>query len=294
MTVDHFLRSYTNTKIYYKPNPGNGGDALIAHSAYSLFKKHNIRFQFVNQDDDLSGKTVFYAGGGNLVEYYHHCADFLKKHHKSAKEIVILPHTVNGHKELLSELGKNVIIFCREQKSYDYTVQFQNLKSVYLDDDLVVKHFPIEDFRSPRPSSRLLFLMKPRHILAAIYKGREKPGFFFKKRATSQVLNAYRNDVEGTNIVLPDDNLDITALINLDMSMANETMVEETCARVLGFLNLFSLINTNRLHVSIAAALIGKKVNLYDNAYHKNRSIHAYSLKEKFPNVTFVEGQNNQ
>jgi exopolysaccharide biosynthesis predicted pyruvyltransferase EpsI len=33
--------------------------------------------------------------------------------------------------------------------------------------------------------------------------------------------------------------------------------------------NQFDQINTNRLHVSITGALLGKTVNLYDNSYGK-------------------------
>jgi exopolysaccharide biosynthesis predicted pyruvyltransferase EpsI len=43
----------------------------------------------------------------------------------------------------------------------------------------------------------------------------------------------------------------------------------------------FDEIVTNRLHSAIMGIIFGKKVSLYDNHYHKNRSVWEYSLKSK-------------
>lgn len=51
----------------------------------------------------------------------------------------------------------------------------------------------------------------------------------------------------------------------------------------------FGTIHTNRLHVGIASALLGKTVNLYANDYFKIRAIYESSIKPFFPNVTFAE-----
>lgn len=49
----------------------------------------------------------------------------------------------------------------------------------------------------------------------------------------------------------------------------------------------FETIHTNRLHVSIAAAMMGRRVHLYANSYFKNKAIYDASLKRAFPNVSF-------
>ncbi|MBB1496818.1 hypothetical protein [Paracoccus sp. MC1862] len=57
-----------------------------------------------------------------------------------------------------------------------------------------------------------------------------------------------------------------------------------------GFLDAiarFGTIHTNRLHVSIAAAMMGRRVHLYANSYFKNNSIYEASLKQAFSNLTF-------
>ena len=42
---------------------------------------------------------------------------------------------------------------------------------------------------------------------------------------------------------------------------------------------------TDRLHVAILGSILGKKVTLYGNVYHKNRGVWEYSLRDT---VNFV------
>lgn len=49
----------------------------------------------------------------------------------------------------------------------------------------------------------------------------------------------------------------------------------------------FGTIHTNRLHVAISGALMGRRVHLYANSYFKNESIYKASLQGAFPNVSF-------
>ncbi len=36
--IKNYLKSLPKETIYYRPNSGNGGDLLIAHATFSLFK----------------------------------------------------------------------------------------------------------------------------------------------------------------------------------------------------------------------------------------------------------------
>lgn len=88
----------------------------------------------------------------------------------------------------------------------------------------------------------------------------------------------FRRDVEKVEgMALPPGNRDISAEGTESTSMA---AFLEAIAR-------FETIHTNRLHVSIAAAMMGRQVHLYPNSYFKNRSIYEASLKLAFPNVAF-------
>ena len=46
-------------------------------------------------------------------------------------------------------------------------------------------------------------------------------------------------------------------------------------------------IRTNRLHVAIAGALLGKRVFMHDNSYGKNRAVWEHSLAGRFPDIAW-------
>lgn len=51
----------------------------------------------------------------------------------------------------------------------------------------------------------------------------------------------------------------------------------------------FRTIHTNRLHIGISAAMLGKDVRLYSNDYFKIRAIYQASLQPYYPNVQFTQ-----
>ena len=48
------------------------------------------------------------------------------------------------------------------------------------------------------------------------------------------------------------------------------------------YISKFKTVNTNHLHVGIAAALIGKTVNLYRGSYHKISGVYDFSIVNKY------------
>jgi hypothetical protein len=54
-----------------------------------------------------------------------------------------------------------------------------------------------------------------------------------------------------------------------------------------------SRIQTDRLHVAIAGALLGREVHLHPNSYYKNQAVYDYSL-EQYENVTFVVAEERE
>lgn len=136
--VSELLESIAVSEILYCPNPGNAGDSAIAAATYQLFDRMGLQYRFVEWDDDFdaSGKTVVYGGGGNLVEKYPHARSFIERHHESAERLVVLPHTIYGHGDLLHQLGRNVFLFCRERRSFEWVRKQTEGPTVYLADDL--------------------------------------------------------------------------------------------------------------------------------------------------------------
>ena len=87
------------------------------------------------------------------------------------------------------------------------------------------------------------------------------------------VLNAFRTDLEATGLVpLPAGNNDISATA-ADLAEWIETIASHATVR------------TDRAHVMIAAALLGKQVQWAPNSYHKVSAIADYSLRD-YPSVT--------
>ena len=275
MTRDTMLQLLKEETVHYMPNPGNGGDALIASGAFSFFKSNNINFKILAKDTEinsLKGKCVAYAGGGNFIDEYPAAAEFFAKSHKIASKLIILPHTVKGHQALLKSFGDNVYIFCREKVSYEYVSETIQNANVFLSEDLAFELNHTE-------------LMK---------QSGNYPSKLFIKYATRSVLNlqnplslnAFRYDVEKTKIEVPKGNIDVSQAINYISSMNDIELVDQTTADIFKFINHFKQVNTNRLHIAIASALLGKSVNFYPNSYYKNKAIYEQSLRE-FKNVKF-------
>jgi hypothetical protein len=108
----------------------------------------------------------------------------------------------------------------------------------------------------------------------AFYLGKHRPspgggygcGYFF------------RTDSESANrLQIPKGNVDISA-------MGNQYTDVEALFRQL---NRFASIHTDRLHVSIAACLLGKEVHLYSGSYFKNRAVYLSSMKNYFDKISF-------
>ena len=98
-----------------------------------------------------------------------------------------------------------------------------------------------------------------------------------------RVLNAFRTDGESTGIARPADNFDLSSIY--DGWVAPEGFARFAVRDFLAIAERYDEIRTNRLHVGIAGALLGKRVILYDNSYGKNRAVWEHSLAGRFPYI---------
>jgi exopolysaccharide biosynthesis predicted pyruvyltransferase EpsI len=97
------------------------------------------------------------------------------------------------------------------------------------------------------------------------------------------VINAFRSDIESLSNIQPESNNDLSY----------DGYATKPLDELIGILQKCAQVNTDRLHIAIAATLLGKKVKLFPNSYYKNKAVFEYSLK-RFSNVNFVEDFNNQ
>ena len=129
-----FLEKYRDVKVDFYRFPGNYGDSLIWHGTKILLNELNISDSYVEIDSPKNSDVLFIDGGGNFVNYYSDVRDFLIKKHDLYKEIVILPHTIFGDKQIdtLNNLSGNITVFCREKVSFDFVKQNFLKGNVYL------------------------------------------------------------------------------------------------------------------------------------------------------------------
>ncbi len=249
LDLKEYLSKYKNTAVDFFRFPGNYGDSLIWHGTIKLLLSLNIREQYVDISSPKYNDVLFIDGGGNFVDYYSDIKDFLIKKPTLYKEIVILPHTIFGEKqvEVLDNVSSKLTIFCRERVS-----------AKFLDDKL--KHVEVHLWHD-----------------CAFYNE------FVQTPAGIGVLNAFRSDVESVLKSRPESNVDIS----------QNGYATKPLGELIGILRKYEQVNTDRLHIAIAATLLGKKVKLFPNSYYKNKAVFEYSLK-RFANVNFVEGINNQ
>ncbi|MBI3684909.1 polysaccharide pyruvyl transferase family protein [Candidatus Azambacteria bacterium] len=243
-----FLESYRDQSVDFFRFPGNYGDSLIWHGTKILLSSLNISEQYVDTSSPKYNDILLIDGGGNLVDYYSDIREFLEKKPALYDEIIILPHTIFGEKqiEVLNNISSKLMVFCREKVSAEFLENRLTHGEVYLWHDCAFYNkFP----------------------LALSGKG---------------VLNAFRSDKESILHRLPVSNNDLSY-----NGYATKPLKE-----LIDFLQKYEQINTDRLHMAIAATLLGKRVRLFPNSYYKNKAVFDYSLK-KFSNVSFVENSNN-
>ncbi len=285
-------------KIYFYPNPGNAGDSLIACATFQFFEKHNVNYEIVADGNfDGTGKTVVYGGGGNFGGEESRAGRFVRKYKDSVKNLVFMPHTIFGAEELLASLKENTYLVCRERVSYEFVSKHASTANVFLHDDIVFQA-DVNALLREKPSVNFIpyLLRESKSKLKAgsnydfglslngfltynFHRAKKKLGLTSK----GKVLQAFRVDVERTSDVVPPGNVDLSAV--LELSSCQKSLAELSCYSFLSEINAFEEVYTDRLHIGIAAALLGKRVKLYANNYYKIRAIYEYSIKDKFPNV---------
>ncbi len=132
--LEKYLSKYKNTSVDFFRFPGNYGDSLIWHGTKRLVSALNISERYVDISSPKYNDVLFIDGGGNFVDYYSDVRDFLIKKPALYSEIVILPHTIFGEKqiEILNNIPSNLIVFCREKVSAKFLEDGLTHGEVYL------------------------------------------------------------------------------------------------------------------------------------------------------------------
>ena len=297
--------TFGRSTIYYFPNPGNAGDSLIACATFNLFKKMGVRYKIINKWEwrtfDPKGKILVYAGGGNLMARYNDAREFIERFHEQALKLVVLPHTVSEHADLLKTLSNNVDIICRESVSYGYVKKMARNANVYLMEDVAFM-LNIKDILSAIPSKpdglvkaaakkiyfmaandgRRFGVVSPKLLMR--YKLLELENVLTHKTSDG-VLNCFRKDVESTSIDIPPGNVDVSEAFAFGTH--TELLASYAAYKLLKFMSQYKEIRTNRLHACIAGLLLGKRVDFYPNNYFKCEAVYRQSIEGRYENVVW-------
>lgn len=93
----------------------------------------------------------------------------------------------------------------------------------------------------------------------------------------TRTLNVFRGDKESVRTIRPWRNTDISRKGNATTPLN----------KFIDKIRKYDRVRTDRLHVAIAGAMLGKEVMLYPNSYFKNKAVYEYTLKH-YPNVNFA------
>lgn len=249
--------------IQYIANPGNAGDSLIALGTLQLMDSLGLHVRLRGHKESFDkNDRIFYGGGGNFVPYYKACREFILRN-THVQQLVLLPHTVNEQSDVLKQIGPNMIFFARERRSFRHLTQHMRYpENARIDHDLA-------------------FAIGPTTIQSLI-KNDWGPG--------SSCLHAFRTDKEATGIEIPPDNRDLSCICKTTNNTEMLEGITKSSRAIFEAIAPYVEVKTNRLHIAIASALLGKKTVLYKNSYFKNTAIYWYSLKRYFPNVEFQNG----
>jgi exopolysaccharide biosynthesis predicted pyruvyltransferase EpsI len=275
-------------KLRYIPNRGNAGDSLIAAATWQLFGRLHMTDRMEIDGDIHAGDNVIYAGGGNLIPEYTQARTAIRACMRAgAASFVLLPHSINGNEDLLREMDNRFHLFCRERQSFAHARRHATKAHVYLTHDLV---FGLDlNLLNQRMASNLLRLAAgfDAGTLMAYLRWRLK--ILAIRPQQAREMRLMRVDVESKHSgIYPE---------KYDLSSQHQSAYKERCEAELVSRDFFHVLDradhivSDRLHVCIGGALLGKKVTMLDNSYGKNGSVYLTSMQDNFPRVAFPDIQ---
>ncbi|MBR5130207.1 MAG: glycosyltransferase [Alphaproteobacteria bacterium] len=249
----------------YMPNSGNIGDMLIATATMDWFDKNNLKWHRTTEDE--FPENFVYGGGGawlkEWIGYLNHVMDKMKR----AKKVVILPSSFNEVPELISILDERFVVFCREKKSYDYLMSQNTKAKIILNHDMA--------FRLSGKFKKNL--TPPTKNLKKMSKVLDE-----KVATLPQNVRFFRKDSEAVGNKQTD--LDLSDTLGWFSPYEDKKNIDFASNTMLKVISKFEKVETDRLHVGIASALLGKEVYLHDNSYGKVSGVFNQTL-HVIPNV---------
>lgn len=208
--------------------------------------------------------VILISGGGNMNDLWHGIKlikSIIRQYPENV--LIVAPQTYwfeeTYFPSLFSKTSQKIYLFCREKFSYQLLASLKLPKNVQvlLSPDTSF-YLSKEDFHS-RPGKYTIFCLRTDKESAMFHDGEDVQLLWqetldckqLKKRIIMQDLSIFGSFKDFVDIIESSNS-----------------------------------VYTDRLHVAILAAILGKKTSLYSNSYYKNKGVFEYSLSN-YPNVVF-------
>ena len=302
-------------RLVYLPNPGNLGDGMIATATTLLFEKLGIRYEVFDENVDYGdGWTLIYGGGGACVPYWN-ILDKLKAIFTmpGIERCIILPHSIRECPELLAVRDSRFTVFCRETVSVEYCRLMNQQAEFVLADDMALT-LDLDDFPKLSAAERKapsfgqvmgasLGLVSRSHSkrIKTLAKLDHKTRRRMLKELERHILPFghglkiawfMRRDQEKTDVI----GVALPGVSFMDLSRYGGGDCRDELVNYLGVelflhaINEVDVVVTDRLHVGVGAALLGKHLVWLDNSYGKVHGVYQNSMAH-IPHIHFVHSK---
>lgn len=241
-TIGRMLAPYKD--IHVLNSHGNLGDELIFAGCRALLGKIGIEYkEMLIDDENITGALALISGGGAWCRTWgDFMSHFLPLVEARFEKVIVLPSSFQMTEKIYNTISasKKTTFCAREEISYNLIGK--HCDAILLHD--LAFHFDFSPYINIKGNGN---------------------------GVGDMVLNSFRMDEESMKVSFP--NIEIP-LNNEDTSVAKVTIEEW-----LRHLSEYDIIRTDRAHVMIAGAMIGKMVMYKPSNYHKVPAIANYSLK---------------
>jgi exopolysaccharide biosynthesis predicted pyruvyltransferase EpsI len=265
--------------IQYFPNPGNSGDALIAAATWQVFDRLGYSPAISKPTAFKQGASVILGGGGNLVPLYSDMRRALERCLETGvRRCLLLPHTIRGHEQLLSQLDGRFTLCCRDRASFEHVVRHAPHAIPILAGDMA---FSIDlDALEKRVATF-------RHRYSLLFDKDWRKSAWQWRRALAMCspdeggrLTILRGDREG--IAKADSTkcaLDLPD--HYKVKHGGRAGCDQVALDLFRCLRRAKVVVTDRLHVALPSALLGVSLEVIDNNYGKLSAVFDLSLPGK-------------
>jgi len=251
------LREAANESSCFVANPGNLGDGLIQLGTCDLFAQIGWSpscLLGISAEHFRDRQIAVVGGGGGWIEgLWEEWARCLKGYLEAGGRLILLSSSIMGFEEYFRRHAEQVTLFVRETRSFERLASVSELQHrVHLCHDLAFANDPMTFAE-------------------------------FDKSHANGTLHLFRKDGESRGFPIPADNIDLALLWN-GVQWGDRGSCLPPLMAAAKLIAQFGNVETDRLHMSVLAAMVGCQVRMHSNNYFKNEGVYDMSL-HRFENV---------